>query len=107
MGSTMRQLVLQHLQGTPDVSSLPAADRTVIARALAKNPDDRYPTCVDMVRELRAATNAPARAALGQLAAEGDRFCPGRWPRRALRPVSDGRGPSLRAALDRQHRERA
>src|SRR5207344_99021 len=39
-GSTMRQLVMQHLQGTPDLSALPAADRPVIARALAKNPDD-------------------------------------------------------------------
>lgn len=54
-GSTMRQLVLQHLQATPDVSSLPVSERPVIMRALSKNPDDRFPTCVDMVAALRAA----------------------------------------------------
>ncbi len=63
-GSTMRQLVLQHLQGTPDVSSLPAGERPVIMRALSKNPDDRFPSCVDLVKALRAAkVAAPATAA--------------------------------------------
>lgn len=55
-GSTMRQLVLQHLQGAPDLSSLPLADRPIIAKALSKNPDDRYPTCMDLAHALR---NAP------------------------------------------------
>lgn len=62
-GNTMRQLVLQHLQATPDVSSLPAAERPVILKALAKNPDDRFPTCVDMVNALRAAQAASATPA--------------------------------------------
>ena len=51
-GSTMRQLVLQHLQGTPDLSSLPVADRPVILRGLAKSPDDRFATCSDMIKAL-------------------------------------------------------
>src|SRR5262245_7869956 len=34
-GSTMRQLVLQHLQGAPEVSSLPMRDRAIVLRALA------------------------------------------------------------------------
>src|SRR5580658_10483982 len=51
-GSTMRQLVLQHLQGTPDLSSLPMADRPVISRSLAKKPDDRYPTCTELIKAL-------------------------------------------------------
>src|ERR1700677_4523666 len=51
-GSTMRQLVLQHLQGTPDLSSLRMADRPVIARALAKSPDDRFPPCTDLIQSL-------------------------------------------------------
>jgi serine/threonine protein kinase len=58
-GNTMRQLVLQHLQGSPDVSSLPVAERPVISRALSKNPDERYPTCVDLVRALKAAAAPP------------------------------------------------
>src|SRR5215472_1827388 len=40
-GNNVRQLVLQHLQGSPNLSSLPAADRPAIARALAKNPSER------------------------------------------------------------------
>jgi eukaryotic-like serine/threonine-protein kinase len=55
-GGTMRQLVLQHIQGKPDLAPLPLADRPVVSRALAKNPDERYPTCVDFVGQLRAAT---------------------------------------------------
>ena len=54
-GSTMRQLVLQHLQDEPDVSSLPARDRPIVQRALAKNPDERYPTCLEFVQALQVA----------------------------------------------------
>ncbi|MCI0680862.1 MAG: protein kinase [Gemmataceae bacterium] len=54
-GTTMRQLVLQHLQGAPDVSPLPMRDRAIVQRALAKNPDERYPTCVEFVQALIAA----------------------------------------------------
>ncbi len=57
-GNNLRQLVLQHLQGTPNLSSLPAADRPIVARALAKSPDERHATCLDMTRALAAATAA-------------------------------------------------
>ncbi|MCS7044933.1 MAG: protein kinase [Gemmataceae bacterium] len=70
-GTTMRQLVLQHLQGDPDVSVLPAADRPIVLRALAKKPDDRFPTCLDFVHALERA--GPARtthAAVGPSPAE-------------------------------------
>ena len=52
-GANVRQLIVQHLQAAPDVSPLPTADQPVIARALAKNPDDRHATCLDMVQLLR------------------------------------------------------
>src|SRR5947209_14363885 len=45
-GSTMRQLVLQHLQAAPDVSALPANDQPAVARALSQNPDERFPSCL-------------------------------------------------------------
>jgi len=51
-GSNVRHLIMQHLQAPPNVSYLPASDQPVIARALAKNPDDRFPTCREMVRLL-------------------------------------------------------
>src|SRR5579859_8007020 len=42
-GNNVRQLVLQHLQAAPNVSSLPPDDQPVIARSLAKTPDQRFP----------------------------------------------------------------
>src|SRR5215831_1697178 len=54
-GTTMRQLVLQHLQGEPELGSLPLADRPVIAKALSKNPDLRYPSCLEFAKALRGA----------------------------------------------------
>ncbi len=52
-GANTRQLLMQHINGTPEMSALPHADRPVIGRALAKKPDDRWPTCQEMVRELK------------------------------------------------------
>jgi len=57
-GTTMRQLVMQHLQAKPDLSSLPAADRAAMARALAKNPDERFPTCTQFISTLDRPTIA-------------------------------------------------
>ncbi len=57
VGTTVRQLVLQHLQGKPDLSPLPAHDKAIIARALSKNPDQRFPTCQELARELREAAS--------------------------------------------------
>src|SRR5437660_3649747 len=62
-GTTVRQLVLQHLQGQPDLTPLPAHDQPAIARALSKNPDERYPTCQEFVKVLRAAQHAAAQHA--------------------------------------------
>jgi hypothetical protein len=53
-GTSLRQLILQHLQASPNLSSLPAGDREAIGRSLSKNPDDRFPTCLDLVRALQS-----------------------------------------------------
>src|SRR5207248_9577892 len=42
-GTNVRQLIVQHLQASPDVSPLPPGEQAVIAKGLAKNPDDRHP----------------------------------------------------------------
>jgi tRNA A-37 threonylcarbamoyl transferase component Bud32 len=44
---------------------LPAAADPVLARALAKAPEDRYATCGEFTDALRAALSVPARAGLG------------------------------------------
>ncbi len=52
-GTSPRQLMLQHLTVAPNLDALPAGDREAIARALSKKPEDRFPTCGDLVRALR------------------------------------------------------
>ncbi|MFO0936195.1 MAG: tubulin-like doman-containing protein [Gemmataceae bacterium] len=51
-GSNTKQLLMQHLNGIPDLSSLPLADKPIIARALSKKPDDRWRNCVEMIQAL-------------------------------------------------------
>jgi serine/threonine protein kinase len=55
-GRTPAQLAAQHLNSTPRLTSLPVADREVVARALAKNPKDRFSTCRQLVDQLVAAS---------------------------------------------------
>src|SRR5207244_8221114 len=59
-GENQRQLILAHMQGIPDLAALPDADRAVVAKALAKCPDDRYASCLEFLRALDG--EAPARA---------------------------------------------
>ncbi|HZY84233.1 MAG TPA: tubulin-like doman-containing protein [Gemmataceae bacterium] len=59
-GNNVRQLILQHLQTQPNVSPLPSGEQAVIARALAKKPDDRHANCRDLVKALRTAKDGPA-----------------------------------------------
>jgi serine/threonine protein kinase len=51
-GSTVRQLVLQHLQAKPDLSALPLQDQPIVARALSKDPNGRFPSCVEFMAAL-------------------------------------------------------
>ncbi len=52
-GATMRQLVLQHLQGSPDLTPLPAADRDVIARRCPRIPRADIPIAWSSCRTCR------------------------------------------------------
>jgi serine/threonine protein kinase len=51
-GKNIRQLMLQHFRGEPDLAPLPEEDRPAVARALAKGPAARFPSCSDFVRAL-------------------------------------------------------
>jgi serine/threonine protein kinase len=53
------QLMTAHLTGIPDLQPLPEAEQQVLLRALAKKPEDRYPDCISLVRELEAALDLP------------------------------------------------
>jgi eukaryotic-like serine/threonine-protein kinase len=53
--SSVAQLIQQHLKSAPNLSPLPPCDREAIGRSLAKNPDDRFGSCLELVRALRSA----------------------------------------------------
>jgi serine/threonine protein kinase len=55
-GTNVRQLIMQHISAEPNLASLPAADKPIVRRALAKNPTDRFPSCREFVSALRATT---------------------------------------------------
>jgi serine/threonine protein kinase len=56
-------VMMRHLEGRLDLGALPEAERAVIGRAASREPDQRFPTCLDLVRALeQAALGAPAAA---------------------------------------------
>ena len=55
-GLTAARLAAQHLKDAPDLSPLPSEQRMVIARALSKDPNQRFSSCRELVDELVAAT---------------------------------------------------
>lgn len=48
-----------HIHDTPDLNPLPAAEQAVLLRALAKKPEDRFPSCLEFAKALRAAVFPP------------------------------------------------
>jgi hypothetical protein len=53
-GSTA-QIVAGHLSREPDLTMLPEEERPAVGRALAKRPQERWPSCADFVNALVAA----------------------------------------------------
>lgn len=47
----------------PDLSLLPRAERDIVARALAKRPQDRWPSCSEMLAQLAKTVPAAAKQA--------------------------------------------
>jgi serine/threonine protein kinase len=54
-GNPMRRLPASNLSHPPDICPLPEEDRPVVARALAREPRDRFPSCQAFVQALRRA----------------------------------------------------
>ena len=52
-GDSVLQVIYAHQNLPPDLSALAEEERAVVARALAKQPDERWPSCREFVRHLR------------------------------------------------------
>jgi hypothetical protein len=57
--STPHEMLLAHTEGQPNLEPLSPADRTIVARALAKDPQQRHACCMDFVRELERGSRLP------------------------------------------------
>jgi serine/threonine protein kinase len=62
-GKTAGQLTSQHLHAKPRLTPLPPREHAVIARALAKEPRDRFPNCRALAESLLAAGHAESENA--------------------------------------------
>ncbi len=61
-GRNAGELARQHLTQAPNLDPLPPADRSIVQRALSKNPLDRYATCrqfVDQLLKVRSSVVVP------------------------------------------------
>jgi formylglycine-generating enzyme required for sulfatase activity/serine/threonine protein kinase len=56
------QLMAGHLYRPPDLSMLPQGERPAVGRALAKKPEERWPSCRAFVDALRSAAPEPRPA---------------------------------------------
>jgi len=72
-GRTIAQLATQHVHNAPNLTSLPAADRPLIARALEKDPERRFKSCCELIDALRLASSRSARTtSAGAVPEQGD-----------------------------------
>src|SRR5206468_3969571 len=67
-----------HLVGDPDLAMLPEPERAAVARALSKDPAERWPDCRAFVVELAAARRA-ATARVAALPSRRGARRPGAW----------------------------
>jgi eukaryotic-like serine/threonine-protein kinase len=63
-GESTLQLAMQHVHGRPLLKPLPGQDRSIIARALSKSPEDRFPTCRELIDTLANAKEAATAESL-------------------------------------------
>lgn len=53
---TIQEVMMAHVSNPPDLSMLPENERPAVARALSKNPKDRWPNCRAFVESLKLDT---------------------------------------------------
>ncbi len=62
-GETPAEVLMKHQLDTPDLSKIPAVIRTVVARALEKDPAKRYSTVLELARAVDAVYGGERREA--------------------------------------------
>ena len=73
-GRTAAQLAAQHLHSSPCLAPLPKTDQPVVARALSKDPDRRFPSCRALIDSLTEAPKTASR--VRRSVAESTRITP-------------------------------
>lgn len=58
------QIMAGHLRQPPNLTRVPPEEREIVARALAKNPENRWPDCRSFIRELRRAISKEVHEAV-------------------------------------------
>jgi serine/threonine protein kinase len=97
-GTNVHQLIMQHVQGKPNLVALPPEDQSAIGRALSKSPDERFPTCGEMIRALRGkADDQVVSAVAGHAVVPARREFSGTFPipRTLLKPHPEMQSPPL------------
>lgn len=51
-GKSARQLAMQHMMAEPNLEAVPVKDKVIVAKALAKEPSKRFPSCMSFVQAL-------------------------------------------------------
>jgi len=65
----MLEIMLSHVERQPDLDPLPAAEQAVVLKALAKDPDQRYGSCMEFVDALEVALASELRRTAPNLSA--------------------------------------
>jgi serine/threonine protein kinase len=97
-GQNMADMLMAHLYSAPDLGPLPKAEQKVLRRALAKEPEQRYPSCGAFAHELHEALADVVGRPAARPAPPPPKPAPPPAPPREDRPAVTPSGPTSLAA---------